>query len=141
MAVGCQHESEIQPKDLIGLMRLLCFFLLLILASVVLLWPDAAFRLAGLQPLGTPSMAELDELAGFEDQSVKPFFDERNRVEVTVPRSMPAQEFLELYLIDQPHVRDEIAEQEGWATIGDSAMLQEGRTYSITLTPPELATP
>ena len=122
-------------------MRFVCFVVLLVLALAVALWPDAAFVLSGLQPLGTPSMEELDELAEFEDHSAKPFFDERNRVEVTVPRSMTAKELLELYLIDQPHVRDEIARQEGWPTLADDARLEAGRTYSITLTPPELSTP
>lgn len=122
-------------------MRFLCSSVLIILALGILLWPDAAFFLAGFQPLGTPSTRELDELAKFEDHSAKPFFDDRNRVEVTVPRPMTAKEFLELYLIDQPHIRDEIARQEGWQDVADSAMLEQGRTYVITLTPPELIGP
>jgi hypothetical protein len=116
-------------------LRIFCFIVLVTLALAVLR-PEIAQMLAGLQPLGEPSVEELDSLTKFDDHTAKPFFDDRNQLEVTVPRTMEAKEFLSLYLIDQVHIRNEIAQQEGWQEIADKTMLQEGRTYKITLTPP-----
>ena len=108
------------------------------LLAAAVLRPELAYRLAGVAPLGEPSVEDLDTLSGSEDRQAQIFFGDRNQVEVTVPRTMTVDEFLALYLIDQPHIRQEIAAQEGKPEVRDETILQEGKTYTLSLTPPEL---
>jgi hypothetical protein len=113
------------------------FLVLFVLALFVAFHEETALLLAGLQPLRSPSVSDLDRLSDLEDRSAKLFFDQRNELEVEVPRTMPAGEFLRLYLIDFPHVRRQIAAVEGVPELADGYMLREGAVYTITLTPPQ----
>ena len=110
---------------------------LLVLLGLALLSPGMVVRLTGLPPLGQPSPEALDQLARVDNHDSPMFFDARNRLEVEVPRAMTAEDFLDLYLIDQPHIRAEIAQQEGWPSFQESAILEPGTAYTITLTPPK----
>ncbi len=122
-------------------MRYFSFVLLLLLAVVLFFSRGTALFLAGLQPLDQPAVHQLDKLSEAGDRSAKRFFDQRNELEVTVPRTMAAGEFLRLYLIDLPHVRRQIAVQEGLGQIDEETMLQEARVYRLTLTPPDQGAP
>ncbi len=116
--------------------RLIAFLIPAVLGAVFLFWPDLAHTVAGFKPFGEVDPGKIDEPASVDDRDAPRFLAERNRVEVEVPREMTVQDLLRLYQIDFPHVRRQIAEQEGVETLADDAVLAAGRRYVLTLTPP-----
>ncbi len=123
------------------MIRLLSFALLVLLGLVVFFWRDGAFRVAGYRPLQPIHASQIDEPASLDDRDAPRFLAERNAVEVEVPRDMPLVDFLRLYQLELPHVRRQIAEQEGVAALDDGAVLLAGRRYRLSLTPAEVGTP
>ncbi len=116
--------------------RIITFSVLLLLALVVFFAPDLASKVAGYKPLGTIGPGEIDEPKTFDERAAPRFFDERNQVEVVVPRDMTLAELLRLYQIDFPHVRRQITEQKGVESLAGEDLLAAGERYQLTLTPP-----
>jgi len=115
---------------------ILCCVVLLLLALVVGVQQDLAYRIAGFRPLRPIVAKELDEPERPDDREAPRFLTERNEIEITVPREMPLGEFLRLYqLRELAHVRRQIAKQEGVPQIDDDHLLRQGHRYKITLTP------
>ena len=114
------------------------FAALTLIAAAVAFWDGLAFRVAGFKPLAHLEASALDEPAELDDREAPRFLAERDRVELEVPRDMPAGELLRLYqLAELPHIRRQIAQQEGVPRLEDGYVLKKGRRYKITLTPPE----
>lgn len=118
------------------MLRIICSFLVLFLATGVLLFPEASRRLVGLVPLADPSPISLDQLEAASAPEPGSFFEKRAAVEITVPRDMPLDELLRLYHIRLPHVRDQIEAQVGGTNLSDDHMLLQGTVFRITLVPP-----
>ena len=116
--------------------RLIAFLILAPLGAVVLFSPDLARTVAGFKPFGEVDPGKIDEPASVDDRDAPRFLAERNRVEVEVPREMTLQELLRLYQIDFPHVRRQIAEQEGAESLADDTVLAAGRRYVVPPPPP-----
>lgn len=116
-------------------MRTLSAILLIVLAIGLALSESVALFLSGFRPLETPSVAALDDPRQLDNREGPRLLDERNRVELVVPRSITVGDLLDLYQIDFPHVREQIAEQEGLATVTDDYRLEEGHTFVLELTP------
>lgn len=117
--------------------RLIPFAILTVLGLVLLFSRDLAYWVAGYRPLGTLGPQEIDEPAALDERDAPRFLAERNQLEVEVPREMAVGEFLRLYQIDFPHIRRQLAEQEGLSSLPDDHLLQKGRRLKLTLTPPE----
>jgi hypothetical protein len=113
----------------------------IVAAALLLLALEAVFsaRLApataGLDPLGRPSVAELDSPSEPDDREAPRFLAERNEVELVVPRDMTLDELVRLYQIDFPHVLAQISEKEGLDAVSRRLRLRQGARYRITLTP------
>lgn len=122
--------------------RLFLFAVLLAAALGLALLPGAAHRLAGFPPLAEADLTTLDDPPRAESGGATPLFEERNQLQVRVPRAMTALDFLRLCRLQgSPHVRRQLAEQLGIQALPDDYPLQPGRTFTITLTRPEEATP
>jgi hypothetical protein len=119
-----------------GLLRLGAFALLAAGALALLLVDGAAPRLAGLARLREPAVAALDAPGDADDREAPRFLSRRDRLTLVVPRDMAAGELLRLYQIDFPHVRRQIARQEGLAALPVDHRLAAGARYEVTLTPP-----
>ena len=120
--------------------KILSFALLTLLAIGALLFPAQARRMAGLRPLATPSVADLDTLRQLQEVEAGSFFDDRSRIEIKVPRKMTLDEFLRLYNIRLPHVRAQMQQQfeeKGGGPLTDQTVLPPGESFTITLTPPQ----
>ncbi|MEN8215623.1 MAG: hypothetical protein ABFS56_04470 [Pseudomonadota bacterium] len=111
--------------------------ILLLLCVIFFLKPDYVFQIASFRPLKTPSVKELDQPSKKGNPLAGPFFDERNTLEVEVPRNMSLGDFLDLYQLNMPHVRRQIAQQIGKASIPNQHRLSTGERFTIDLTPPE----
>lgn len=99
---------------------------------------ELAFRIAGYKPLARLEARTLDEAPELDDRQMPRFLDERDRVELEVPRDMTLRELLRLYqLAELPHVRQQIAKQEGLPRLEDNHPLKKGKRYRIELTPEE----
>lgn len=123
------------------MMRTILAVLLLVLALALALSERLALLASGYRPLGTPSVAALDAGADPDDRRAPRFLAERNRVEVVVPREMTVGELLDLYQIDLPHVRRQIAEQEEVERADDGHPLAEGTVLVLELTPVQEGVP
>jgi len=118
------------------------FGILSMLAVVVLFKPDLVLRLSGFSPLTELKASSLDKVSAPDDTEAPTFLAQRNEVEVVAPRDMTLKELLSLYhMAEFPHIRHQIAEQEGARTLPDSHLLHQGKRYKITLTPPEEGAP
>jgi hypothetical protein len=119
-----------------------CFVVLVLLALLVGLWDDFAFRIAGFKPFGPVRAEDIDEPTELDDREAPRFLAERNEIEIRVPRDMSAGEFLRLYQLGEfVHVRRQIAKKEGIPELRDDHRLRKGRVYRITLTPPSEEVP
>lgn len=129
----------------------LAIIVLVLLGVLFFVRPDLAHRLSGYEPLEPPGPEEVENPAPLDEGAALRFFEERNGVELTVPRDMEAAELLRLYQIDFPHVRRQIAEQRGVQQrdsqqqagqegtsliLRDRDVLKRGERYLLTLTPP-----
>lgn len=95
------------------------------------------FRIAGFKPLARLDAGALAAPEAIEDLAAARFLEERDRVQVEILRDMTLGEFVRLYqLSEQPHVRRQIAAQDGASALPDSHLLKKGRRYQITLTLP-----
>lgn len=121
--------------------RILASAVLALLGLVLLAWPDLAHRVAGYKPLVPPGPELIDDPPPFDEGAALRFFEERNEIDLTVPRDMTAGELLRLYQIDFPHVRRQIAQARGDQILSDRALLRRGERYHITLTPPAEGVP
>lgn len=118
------------------------FGILAALAVTILARPDLVFRLSGFSPLVELKASSLDKVAAPDDTEAPAFLAQRNEVELVVPRDMTVNELLSLYhMAEFPHIRRQIAEQEGGRTLPDGHPLHQGRRYKVTLTPPEEEAP
>ncbi len=120
--------------------KILSFALLTLLAIGALLFPAQARRMAGLRPLETPSVADLDTLRQLQEVAPGSFFEDRSRIEVKVPREMTLDTFLRLYNIRLPHVRAQMQQQmeeRGGGALTDQTVLPPGESFVITLIPPQ----
>ena len=121
--------------------RWIVFLVLAVAGLGILLWPEAAWDLAGYKPLKPISAAEIDDPSAFDERDAPRFFAERNVVDLEVPRQMTVGELLRLYQIDFPHVRRQLAEQKGVVRIKDDDVLAAGERLRLTLTPPAEGVP
>ena len=126
---------------MIGSYRVVSFAFLVALGILFLAWRGLAYRVAGFQPFGTIGADGIDEPAALDERDAPRFLAQRNRLDLEVPRDMTLIELLRLYQIDFPHVRRQIAEQEGTAALADDAPLSAGQIYNLTLTPPAESPP
>lgn len=116
-------------------MRTILVVLLLALALALAVSERFALLLSGYRPLAAPSVAALDAGADPDDRRAPRLLAERNRVELRVPWEMTIGDLVELYQLDQPHVRRQIAEQAG-AEPGDRGhQLAAGEVFVVELTP------
>lgn len=116
--------------------RLVACAILILLGLTLLFWRGLGPSLAGYKPLKTLDAQEIDEPSTADERDAPRFLAERNQLELEVPRDMPAGELLRLYQIDFPHIRRQIAEQEGIANLTNDHLLAKGRRFTLTLTPP-----
>ena len=121
--------------------RILAFAVLALLGLVLLLRPELAHTVAGYKPLTPLGPEEIDDPPPFDEGAALRFLEERNQLDLTVPRDMTAGELLRLYQIDFPHVRRQIAEARGKQILSDRELLREGESYRVTLTPPAEGVP
>ena len=122
------------------MLKIVSFGVLALLAVGALFFPAQARRVAGLRPLETPRVADLDDLRQLREIQPGTFFDERYRMELTVPREMTLDTFLRLNNIRLPHVRDQIREQLETLRgepVGDNPTLRPEESFQITLVPPQ----
>ncbi len=123
---------------MIGVMRYLCTGLLAALTLTVVIFPRFTWWISGFRPLRSPRISELDELPKVETRGASRFFEERNRIEVTVPHDMKAAKFLKLVqLYGYPHIRLEMAKALQIDDLTDNTPLVGGTSFELTLTPPE----
>lgn len=95
------------------------------------------FQIAGFRPLAGLEARDLAAPETIEDLTAARFLQERDQVQVEILRDMTLGELIRLYqLAEQPHVRRQIAAQEGVPVLPDSHPLEKGKSYRITLTPP-----
>ena len=116
------------------LRSLLSSLILFFLFMVLLVKPEYAFEVASFRPIKEPDIQKLDRPSQKEDPGN--ISNERNTLEVKVPRDMKLGDFLELYQIDLPHIRSKIAGQIGKKMLKDSYHLKAGQRFTIDLTPP-----
>jgi hypothetical protein len=113
----------------------LSFLILLSLIVILVSDPKYVFEeVASFRRLKAPSVDQLDQLPETLNLDPGPFWDERNTLEVEVPRDMSLREFLKLYQINMPHVRQQLAQQID-KPITDSHRLKAGERFTIDLTP------
>jgi hypothetical protein len=118
------------------------FGILFVLAVVVLVRPDLVFRLSGFSPLAELKASSLDKVTAPDDTEAPAFLAQRNEVDLVVPRDMTVKELLSLYhMAEFPHIRHQIAKQDGVQALPDNHLLHQGKRYKITLTPPEEGSP
>lgn len=114
--------------------NLVVFTALVALALAIGLVPGLAHRIAGFEPLSDLDPAAIDQPFELDDREAPRFLASRDLVELEVPRDMEVGDLLRLYQIELPHVRRQIAEQEGVATLPDGYRLRAGDVYRIRLT-------
>jgi hypothetical protein len=125
------------------LSRLLAAVLLLVAAVAVLASRAGTFALVGFRPLQTLDARAIEAPFQADGREVSRFLEQRNRVELTVPRAMTVGELVRLYQLDFAHVRTQIARQIGSdpAKLTDATPLRQGQRLSLTLTPPQESLP
>lgn len=116
--------------------RLATIVVLLVLAAAALFLPNRTRQALGLHPMKTPSVAELDDPPAMNELEAGPFFKQRFTLEITVPRDMTLDEFLRLYNVRLPHVREEIQVQRGDQVLAPDTLLRKDDSLTITLVPP-----
>lgn len=115
---------------------------LVLLAVALAVWDGLAFRIAGYKPLAHLEARDLDEPASLDDRQAPRFLEDRDHLELEVPRDMPLGELLRLYQLgEMRHIRQQIAKQEGAPDLPDDHPLKKGKRYRITLTPPSEGMP
>lgn len=121
------------------MVRLAAGLALILGAVFVLASGETTLQLAGVRPLGKLDPKALDEPFAVDDREAPQFLQERNQVELSVPRDMTVGELLRLYPIDFVHVRAEIAKQLGITpgALTDTTRLHKGQRLRLTLTPPQ----
>lgn len=123
------------------MMRLILAALLLVLALGLAVSERFALFVSGYRPLATPSIDALDAGATPDDRLAPRLLAERNQVELTVPWDTTVGELVDLYQIDLPHVRRQIAEQAGVDRVTDGHPLEQGTVFSLDLTPVQEGVP
>jgi len=122
-----EHTSKI-PAMILSI-------ILLSLSIIFLFKPEYVFEIASFSPIKRPPIDKLEhpEKGDYQPSS---FFRDRNTLEVEVPRNMSLGDFLDLYQINMPHIRREIAQQMDKDSLNDKTVFKAGQRFIINLTPP-----
>lgn len=110
---------------------------IILVSLIVILVSDPKYvfeEVASFRRLKAPSVDKLDQLPETLNLDPGPFWNERDTLEVEVPRNMRLRDFLKLYDINMSHIKQQIAQQIG-KPITDNHRLKAGERFTIDLTP------